>query len=192
MTAQVDFLPFAVGAGANVETQTAWAAESVLLSNGFQAGIAPSAKFNKALRQASIMSASLAQFIAAETGANVIDDGTTSTIVANMAAAVNAMIAAASTPSTQTLTDVRTTPGRSSGTDYTNGTGRSIKVYIQQAGNGSSTPSGVFSLTANGVTVTQQVQSAGLAFGGVWDVPPGATYRYTASTTAIISWHEYR
>jgi hypothetical protein len=91
-----DFLPLAVGVGANVETQAAYAAETALLANGFQAGVAPSAKFNKALRQATIMAAVLAKFIVDESGQNSIDDGTTATLIANLKAGVNAMIAAGS------------------------------------------------------------------------------------------------
>jgi hypothetical protein len=89
-----DFLPLAVGVGANVETQAAYAAETSLLANGFQAGVAPSAKFNKALRQSTIMAAVLAQFIVDESGQNAQDDGTTATLIANLKAGVNAMVAA--------------------------------------------------------------------------------------------------
>ncbi len=89
-----DFLPLAVGVGANVETQAAYAAETALLANGFQAGVAPSAKFNKALRQSSIMAAVLAQFVVDESGQNAVDDGTTATLIANLKSGVNAMIAA--------------------------------------------------------------------------------------------------
>ena len=87
-----DFLPFAVGSGANVESQSSWAAETTLLANGFQSGIAPSAKFNKVMRQTSIMAAVLAQFIVQETGDAVIDDGTTATILANLTAAIHAVV----------------------------------------------------------------------------------------------------
>lgn len=88
-----DFLPFAVGGSANVEAQATWVAETTLLANGFQSGVAESAKFNKALRQSSIIAAAVAQFIA-NSGPNVVDDGTTSTIVTNLTAAINSMITA--------------------------------------------------------------------------------------------------
>lgn len=78
-----DFLPFATGGAANVLTQAQWAALSALL-NGFQSGIADSKSINKAFRQSSIMAAVLAQFIADQTGANSVDDGTTSTLLANL------------------------------------------------------------------------------------------------------------
>jgi hypothetical protein len=87
MTVQQDFLPFATNAGANVLTQTAWNA-STTRGTGFKAGLAQSAAFNKAWRQGSIMAAMLGEFIAAQTGQPVIDDGTTATILANFIAAV--------------------------------------------------------------------------------------------------------
>jgi hypothetical protein len=82
-----DFSLFAVGAGANVLGQTSWNTDPVL-STGFQAGIAPSAKFNKAWRQASYGSAVLAQFIANNTTANILDDGNLSEFVTNFGSAI--------------------------------------------------------------------------------------------------------
>ncbi|MBH3433675.1 MULTISPECIES: hypothetical protein [Pseudomonas] len=83
-----DFLPFAGGAGANVLTQSAYLAQTALRSNGFSAGTAQSAQLNKVWRQASVMSAVLAQMISDNAGVDVIDDGTTATILANLKAAV--------------------------------------------------------------------------------------------------------
>lgn len=94
-----DFLPLAVGVGANVETQAAYAAETALLANGFQAGVAPSAKFNKALRQSTIMAAVLAKWIADTSGVNSVDDGSTATLISNLTASVNNLIAAGGSPS---------------------------------------------------------------------------------------------
>lgn len=87
-----DFLPFANGGGANVLTQAQYAALTSLLSGGFSAGVAPSVQLNKVWRQSSIMSAVLAQFIANQTGANSVDDGTTATLLANLIAAVSASV----------------------------------------------------------------------------------------------------
>lgn len=87
MSAQNDFLPFATAAGANVLTQSAYAALGSRAS-GFAAGVAQSAALNKAWRQSSIISAAVAQLIADTAGANVIDDGTTATIEASLAAAI--------------------------------------------------------------------------------------------------------
>ncbi|OUL68696.1 hypothetical protein [Paraburkholderia hospita] len=88
MTIEQDFLPFAANPGANVETQAAYVADAATLANGFSAGVAPSVKLNKVWRQSSIMSAVLAQFIVNQTGQPAIDDGTTATLLANLATAV--------------------------------------------------------------------------------------------------------
>lgn len=88
MTIQQDFLPFAANPGANVETQAAYVADTPTLANGFSAGVAPSVKLNKVWRQSSIMSAVLAQFIVNQTGQPAIDDGTTATLLTNLATAV--------------------------------------------------------------------------------------------------------
>jgi hypothetical protein len=84
-----DFLPFAVGSGANVLSQSAYAALTAI-SNGYSAGIAQSAALNKTWRQSSIMAAVLAQFISDRTGSNAVDDGTTATLLANLKAALPA------------------------------------------------------------------------------------------------------
>lgn len=90
MAIENDFLPFAVGSGANVLTQAQYAALTSLLQNGFTAGIAPSVQLNKVWRQSSIMASVIAQFIAQQTGQNAIDDGTTATLLANLTAAIGA------------------------------------------------------------------------------------------------------
>ncbi|WP_157903214.1 hypothetical protein [Cupriavidus malaysiensis] len=89
MPIQNDFLTFAAGSGANVLTQAQYAALTSLLANGFSAGVAPSAQLNKVWRQSSIMTAVLAQFIVANTGQTAIDDGTTATLLANLATAIS-------------------------------------------------------------------------------------------------------
>ncbi|WP_344234429.1 hypothetical protein, partial [Cupriavidus gilardii] len=66
-----------------------WAALTQRLS-GFQSGVAQSAQLNKAWRQSSIMAAVIAGFVADVTGRDVIDDGTTDTILTNLKAAVSA------------------------------------------------------------------------------------------------------
>ncbi|AYQ38344.1 MULTISPECIES: gp53-like domain-containing protein [Burkholderia cepacia complex] len=85
MSVENDFLAFAVGAGANVLSQAAYASMTAL-GTGFQAGTAQSAALNKVWRQSSIMSAVLAQFIVARTGQPAIDDGTTATLLNNLLA----------------------------------------------------------------------------------------------------------
>lgn len=83
-----DFLPYAVGSGANVLTQAQYAALTTLLQNGLTSGIVPSNELNKILRQPSIMASVIGQLIADATGQNVVDDGTTATILANLARAI--------------------------------------------------------------------------------------------------------
>ncbi|WP_431207519.1 gp53-like domain-containing protein [Burkholderia cepacia] len=91
MSVENDFLPFAVGAGANVLSQAEYAAMTAL-GTGFQAGTALSAALNKVWRQSSIISAVLAQFIVAQSGQPAIDDGTTATLLANLQAALQATV----------------------------------------------------------------------------------------------------
>ncbi|MGG6461387.1 gp53-like domain-containing protein [Solilutibacter silvestris] len=87
MTQQNDFLPFAAGGSANVLAQASYASDPAT-TNGFQTGVAKSNHANKALRQATIMASVIAQFIIKNTTANVIDDGTLTTIEANLEAAI--------------------------------------------------------------------------------------------------------
>lgn len=90
MPIQNDFLPFAAGSGANVITQSAYAVLTAL-PNGFASGIAQSNQVNKVLRQASVMAGMLAQFIVDNSGQPAVDDGTTTTLEANLLAAVKAV-----------------------------------------------------------------------------------------------------
>lgn len=78
-----DFLAFAGGSGANVSSQTDYAALPAI-ATGYSSGIAKSAQLNKTFRQTSIMAAVLAQFIADQTGVNSVDDGTTATLLGNL------------------------------------------------------------------------------------------------------------
>lgn len=84
-----DFLPFAGGVGANVLTQSAYAALTSRTS-GFSAGVAKSVELNKVWRQSSIIAAAVAQVVADITGLDAVDDGTTTTLVANLKAAMRA------------------------------------------------------------------------------------------------------
>ncbi|VVE79428.1 autotransporter outer membrane beta-barrel domain-containing protein [Pandoraea sputorum] len=84
-----DFLTFAGGSGANVLSQSDYAALAAL-ATGFSAGVAQSAQVNKVLRQSSIMSAVVAQFIVANSGASAVDDGTTADLLRNFQTAVSA------------------------------------------------------------------------------------------------------
>jgi len=85
-----DFLVFGGGAGANVISQVTYSGLAARTA-GFSSGVAQSAQLNKVWRQSSIMSAVLAQFISDRTGLDVLDDGTTATILANLKAAAAAV-----------------------------------------------------------------------------------------------------
>ena len=87
MTATTDFIPFATGSGANVESQATWITDSTV-PVGFSAGIAPSAKFNKALRQATFVASGLATWMADQINGNIADDGNLSEFVGNLTAAL--------------------------------------------------------------------------------------------------------
>lgn len=78
-----DFLPFATNGGANVDSQAAYAANpNVPL--GQQPGVASSSFNNKALRQASVLASQLAQLTSDRLNANILDNGSTSTVYAQL------------------------------------------------------------------------------------------------------------
>ncbi|MEI9692552.1 hypothetical protein V5074_05310 [Atlantibacter hermannii] len=78
-----DFKPFATGAGANVMSQADYQALEALIT-GFQSGKASSAQVNKALRQATFISAALAQFVSDKTNSDVLDNGDLSGFVTKL------------------------------------------------------------------------------------------------------------
>jgi microcystin-dependent protein len=77
------FLPFAVGTGANVLTPSAYAALTTLVAQGFQSGIAPSQQVNTPLRQSTFVAAAIAQLIA-DAGIDANDDGDLTTFKNNL------------------------------------------------------------------------------------------------------------
>jgi hypothetical protein len=83
MTIENDFLPFSTGGGAYVISQATYAAAGWVAS-GFSNGIADASQANKVWRQSSIMAAVIADLIVAQTAQPAIDDGTTSTLLANL------------------------------------------------------------------------------------------------------------
>ncbi|MDX7486430.1 gp53-like domain-containing protein [Serratia marcescens] len=72
--AKNEFKPFAIGEYANVLTQEEYEALPAV-GAGYTAGIAKSEQLNKTWRQASVMSAVLGNFIAEQSGDDVLDDG---------------------------------------------------------------------------------------------------------------------
>lgn len=82
-----NFKPFAIGSSANVTTQNDY--ESLpALSTGFQSGKASSAQINKALRQATFVSSTLAQAISNILAVDVLDDGNQSKLVSQLISAM--------------------------------------------------------------------------------------------------------
>lgn len=91
MTGTNNFLPVATAAGANVQSQADYAGSSPQLQ-GNAAGLALSAVINKMLRQATFISAGLAQEVANQ-NLNVPDDGDLDAFVANLDAALKTVAA---------------------------------------------------------------------------------------------------
>lgn len=85
-----NFKPFGIGAGANVTSQSDYEALAALLT-GFQSGKASSAQINKALRQSTVMASILAQFISDSAGVDVLDNGNTAQILANLKSGMTAL-----------------------------------------------------------------------------------------------------
>lgn len=79
-----DFVPFATGVSANVESQSDYLADPQT-AIGQQPGVAKSAQNNKALRQATSIAAALAQYMANQTGNDVLDDGNQAELLATLA-----------------------------------------------------------------------------------------------------------
>lgn len=69
-----EFLPFAIGGGANVIAQSTYAGSSAV-ATGFQSGLADSRYLNKAWRQSSVVASALAQYMANVLGVSILDDG---------------------------------------------------------------------------------------------------------------------
>lgn len=90
MVAEVDYIPYAIGAGANVYTPATYQALAVV-QTGVEPGLADPQLANTAWRLASMTSAALATFISnALGGVNVLDDGNLGNLVSNLTAAISA------------------------------------------------------------------------------------------------------
>lgn len=81
-----DFLPFATDVGANVESQAAYAADPLVPIGNQPSTQAISAFNNKALRQSSVISSQLAQYISDILGQDVLDNGDTGALLVQIAA----------------------------------------------------------------------------------------------------------
>jgi len=87
-----DFLPFGTAGGANVESQAAYAADPQRTA-GFQTGVAPSAPFNKAWRQACFMASVIGQLIVDTLAADCLDNGNVGTHATQLSNTIKAIIA---------------------------------------------------------------------------------------------------
>ena len=81
------FTPFANGFGANVLSWGAWTAETSLIENGFQSGIAISEQFNRVFAQGSAAGYAVGQFVVDQLGVDA-DPLDAATLAANFKAAL--------------------------------------------------------------------------------------------------------
>lgn len=121
----IQYLPWAVGGGANVYDPASYAALAARPA-GVQAGLADGQAANTAWRQASMMAAALANFISAELGVDVLDNGDLNALVALLTSAVGA--GATSVPSRLIVSSADFSPAV---TDYQMGFNRTSGVATQ-------------------------------------------------------------
>lgn len=95
--AKNEFKPFAIGEYANVLTQEEYEALPAV-GAGFTAGVAKSEELNKVWRQSSVMSSVLGDFIAINTGDDVLDDGDTNRVLQSLIKALSKPIINVSHP----------------------------------------------------------------------------------------------
>jgi len=82
-----DFLPFAIGGGANVRSQASYVADPTT-AEGFATGVALSADCNKVWRQSSFVSAAVAAFMMNVLGIDISDDGDLAEFTTNLTDAI--------------------------------------------------------------------------------------------------------
>lgn len=98
----VDYLPVAAASGANVDSQGTFAGSGYQV-NGMTTGQARSAAANKVWRQASMIGAAVANFIANQLGINVLDDGNLANLITNFTNAVATLAGSGSAPRVKTI-----------------------------------------------------------------------------------------
>ncbi|AIN14343.1 bacteriophage tail fiber protein [Yersinia pseudotuberculosis] len=82
-----EILPFGLGAESNVMTQAEYEALAAR-SGGFSSGVAKSEQLNKVWRQSSFIASVLADFIATQSGDDVLDNGNTAALLASLELAI--------------------------------------------------------------------------------------------------------
>lgn len=85
-----EFKPFAATADANVQDQADYE-QSEIIRAGFRTGLARSAEVNKAIRQATSITAAVAEFTAEKSGKDMRDDGNIAALKANFETALSAV-----------------------------------------------------------------------------------------------------
>lgn len=110
-----DFKAIATGVGANVITQSAFAALSSFLANGYSSGVVASDQFNKIIRQSSFISAVVGQIVA-NAEINAVDDGDVAGFVTDFLSAISTLFPAASTTVAGKV-ELATTAETKTGTD---------------------------------------------------------------------------
>lgn len=157
-----DFLQFATGGGANVESQADYLADSNRV-NGNQTGIALSAFNNKALRQANFITSQLAQLVGNYTNTNVLDNTIGAQFLSQLSAVVTPLpiIISTFTSSTGTYSLPYTffvaTANATSGATYTNNAitytvSSTISGGLTLVAGGSAAPNSSGTLTKTGGT----------------------------------------
>ena len=88
MALEVDYVPWATGAGANVYSPSVYQALADL-ATGVEPGLADPQQANTTWRLASMISAAVANYISNTLGISVLDDGNLSALVANLTSAIS-------------------------------------------------------------------------------------------------------
>ena len=174
MTITVDFLPFASGSGANVESQSAYVADTTVLNNGFTTGIASAVKLNKVWRQSSLISAAVANYIGTTLNTNVVDDGTITALIANLGQATRLTGYAVDTSS---IVNVMTANLPVAPASFIDGEVITIKPAISNTG--------AVSLNLNGLGAIAVYTSSGALSGG--ELTAGFYYNL-AWSSALSKW----
>jgi len=133
-----EFLPFATGSGANVQTQAAYDANTDR-EDGNQPGIASSALNNKALRQGTFVASQVAQMLSDKTGTDTLDDGVENRFLSQLKASLLAY-----------------PPQVSS---YTSGSGTHYLTYLFFISSGSATSGATYTNNAFTFTVVTTIAS---------------------------------
>ena len=156
-----DFQPFAVAGGANVVSQAQLLAASQRLT-GFQSGVAPSNLMNKIWRQASFVSAALAQLAMDITQADVLDNGSLTTLEGILGTAASVGLHAVDTGATNSLVGAYAVPI----TTLVDGMVVSVKVIH--------TNTGASTFSMNGIAAAPIWTVQGLPLAGN-EIPIGST-----------------